>query len=119
MTPSFPTRRSSDLLGQVQLDLRFQINDRKNCPRGKTRGSRDGARAKHLAGIRPRLSCSRAEHSPSSTLRLGFNPTVGTCITRRSEERRVGKECVHRCKFRGSPDHKKKQTPKKEKEYTI
>src|SRR3546814_19766680 len=26
----------------------------------------------------------------------------------RSEERRVGKECVSRCRSRGSPDHKKK-----------
>src|SRR3546814_12918389 len=29
-------------------------------------------------------------------------------ISRRSDERRVGKECVSTCKFRWSPSHKKK-----------
>src|SRR3546814_12862127 len=31
---------------------------------------------------------------------------------RRSEERRVGEECVSKCRFRGSPSHKKKKTKK-------
>src|SRR3546814_19657132 len=29
--------------------------------------------------------------------------------SRRSEERRVGKECVSTCRYRGSPDHYKKK----------
>src|SRR3546814_16898309 len=32
---------------------------------------------------------------------------------KRSEERRVGKECVSTCSARGSPDHKKKKKEKK------
>src|SRR3546814_13183995 len=34
----------------------------------------------------------------------------------RSEERRVGKECVSTCRSRWSPDHKKKKKKKKKKE---
>src|SRR3546814_14202031 len=32
----------------------------------------------------------------------------------RSEERRVGKECVSTCRSRGSPDHEKKNTKTKQ-----
>src|SRR3546814_19515363 len=32
----------------------------------------------------------------------------------RSEERRVGKECVSTCRSRGSPDHEKKKNNKKQ-----
>src|SRR3546814_13663448 len=32
-----------------------------------------------------------------------------TIYTTRSEERRVGKECVSTCRSRGSPDHKQKK----------
>src|SRR3546814_14802712 len=40
--------------------------------------------------------------------RLGIAPSVATtCV--RSEERRVGKECVSTCRSRWSPYHKKKK----------
>src|SRR3546814_15801499 len=35
---------------------------------------------------------------------------AGDEAIRRSEERRVGKECVSTCRSRGSPDHLKKKT---------
>src|SRR3546814_15800402 len=35
---------------------------------------------------------------------------AGWTIVLRSEERRVGKECVSRCRFRWSPYHKKKNS---------
>src|SRR3546814_16601481 len=34
---------------------------------------------------------------------------------RRSEERRGGKECVSKCRYRGSPDHTKKTTTVRQK----
>src|SRR3546814_15917006 len=36
---------------------------------------------------------------------------LSTAFTLRSEERRVGKECVSTCRSRWSPYHSKKQTP--------
>src|SRR3546814_12863645 len=35
------------------------------------------------------------------------------CSGKRSEERRVGKECVSTCRSRGSPDHEKKKKQEK------
>src|SRR3546814_17141819 len=40
------------------------------------------------------------------TMEATGNPHDG----RRSEERRVGKECVSKCRSRGSPSHEKKKT---------
>src|SRR3546814_17196983 len=40
----------------------------------------------------------------SATRILGRTLT-GTILNRRSEERRVGKECVSTCRYRWSPDH--------------
>src|SRR3546814_12533609 len=39
--------------------------------------------------------------------------TVTGFLEKRSEERRVGKECVSTCRSRGSPYHKKKKTNNK------
>src|SRR3546814_11742156 len=41
--------------------------------------------------------------------RLEANPGRGSEISARSEERRVGKECVSTCRSRGCPDHTKKK----------
>src|SRR3546814_12008637 len=46
-------------------------------------------------------------------LEIGYNVTPDVKISR-SEERRVGKECVSTCRARLSPSHYKKQ-----KEYTL
>src|SRR3546814_15971749 len=40
------------------------------------------------------------------------NATRGTSLCIRSEERRVGTECVSTCRSRGSPNHQKKKTEK-------
>src|SRR3546814_12921388 len=40
-------------------------------------------------------------------------PDHGRAPRARSEERRVGKECVSTCKFRWPPDHEKKKKTKK------
>src|SRR3546814_12486023 len=38
-----------------------------------------------------------------------LSPLLGTAVARlRSEERRVGKECVSKCRSRGAPNHTKK-----------
>src|SRR3546814_19703523 len=50
---------------------------------------------------------------PGGTARLGGSAeVVSRIVTRdgRSEERRVGKECVSTCRSRCSPYHKKKKT---------
>src|SRR3546814_2665894 len=49
--------------------------------------------------------------------RCGFSPTIARQARihacERSEERRVGKECVSTCRSRWSPYHKKKKTQKR------
>src|SRR3546814_18298298 len=51
--------------------------------------------ARHINGAR-RLSLKRYAHTPCCSVRKD---------TTRSEERRVGKECVSTCRSRWSPDH--------------
>src|SRR3546814_17956973 len=50
-----------------------------------------------------------------SHARLAFS-SIGAIgrFTPRSEERRVGQECVSTCRSRGSPDHSKKKKPEKD-----
>src|SRR3546814_19502765 len=45
--------------------------------------------------------------------RLVVGPDLATRLADRSEERRVGKECVSTCSSRGSPCHYKKKTTNK------
>src|SRR3546814_12292092 len=63
------------------------------------------ATARHLA---ERL----CEEVPELTAGIGVaaGDVVAGNIGHRSEERRVGKECVSTCRSRGSPDHIKKKT---------
>src|SRR3546814_18690441 len=49
------------------------------------------------------------EHRRDRTTRCCPLTTSRTGATRRSEERRVGKECVSTCRSRWSPYHKKKK----------
>src|SRR3546814_16369312 len=49
-------------------------------------------------------------------LRHGDAKSDFTELARRSEERRVGKECVSTCRSRWSPYHYKKKTTKKNKD---
>src|SRR3546814_18577853 len=59
----------------------------------------------------------RADLTESLTGAADFNRVFTqngiACTTTRSEERRVGKECVSTCRSRWSPDHSKKQEKKK------
>src|SRR3546814_16462282 len=52
-----------------------------------------------------------AAHSHGFLTQEG-QPPAHTAAEGRSEERRVGKECVGTCSSRGSRDHKKKKTRK-------
>src|SRR3546814_20089075 len=66
------------------------------------------ARASLLGGLsnRPRLSAPIGRASQSlSTLDIGYTVFAEP----RSEERRVGKECVSTCRSRWSPSHTKKK----------
>src|SRR3546814_16305361 len=66
---------------------------------------------------------NRTRRPPSgprgSALRPGYRntPAATKGHSMRSEERRVGKECVSKCRSRWSPEHKKKKIIKKVKEY--
>src|SRR3546814_20976241 len=48
-------------------------------------------------------------------VRAAVHEQRGCEVAGRTEERRVGKECVRKCRYRWSPDHKKKQKEKREK----
>src|SRR3546814_3275441 len=70
---------------------------------------RDGAGIAHreaLAG-----TAGRVQLATGGAVQAGIAHDRGVArnITRRSEERRVGKECVSTCRSRGSPDHKKRK----------
>src|SRR3546814_12021483 len=54
--------------------------------------------------------------APSSTV---DSVTSGCGMRTRSEERRVGKECVRTCRSRWSPDHEKKNMKNNEQISTI
>src|SRR3546814_17428438 len=64
--------------------------------------------AESLFVTQPTLSHQLSELEAQIGMPL-FDRTGGT----RSEERRVGKECVSTCRSRWSPYHKKKKTKKK------
>src|SRR3546814_14275934 len=48
--------------------------------------------------------------------RRAIRDAVNQAYAQRSDERRVGKECVSTCRSRWSPDHSKKKTRKNKKE---
>src|SRR3546814_13282850 len=74
-------------------------------------GDGEGADSPEFAG-EPSRSSSKAYHSssfsPSPSASSSIKPPV-TFGKLRSEERRVGKECVSTCRYRRSPDHYKKK----------
>src|SRR3546814_16591882 len=62
-------------------------------------------------------SCAKPSHSMSNVRKSARHSArtpygCGTNISRRSEERRVGKECVRTCRSRWSQEHLKKKTIK-------
>src|SRR3546814_18785380 len=82
--------------------------------------ARDALAAVGLGGI-AHLRADRLQHSELRFLEIARalmlhpaylmldEPAAG--LSARSEERRVGKECVSTCRYRGSPYHSKKQQP--------
>src|SRR3546814_14212073 len=52
------------------------------------------------------------DFTPERTAQANVYEAVAAHIAERSEERRVGKECVSRCRSRWSPSHYKKKTYK-------
>src|SRR3546814_17093888 len=54
--------------------------------------------ARGLFGDRPLSTCVQR-------FRKAFNDGLLKIMSKRSAERRVGKECVGTCRFRGSPSH--------------
>src|SRR3546814_14105895 len=96
---------------------------RRTRPRGGDRGLvlpalRLGPRAVHARQFRGEVADGEVEtatitdrsHEVRGELRDGTEYKV------RSEERRVGKECVSTCRYRGSPAHEKKKNNRKKKD---
>src|SRR3546814_19633594 len=71
-----------------------------------TRGRSPGARA---AAARTRAAQRNRHAGRARVSRRGWKRGGIRRLDRRSEERRVGKECVSTCRSRGSPYHYKKK----------
>src|SRR3546814_19132767 len=69
--------------------------------------TKDVRRGGHVASLGHRSDLGNAVESPAGSLAFG-NAKRCYCFSR-SEERRVGKECVSQCRYRGSPYHSKKK----------
>src|SRR3546814_19246380 len=83
--------------------------------RGARRGQCDGARHRRRLDARGRSGrCvpqpdARGEWIASLSVRIERSRDAHRRGSRRSEERRVGKECVSTCRVRWSPNHYKKK----------
>src|SRR3546814_14728651 len=69
------------------------------------RGQLHRVRLKVLAVDGLRAEQQIIERQIKQRLHLGMRPVMAQAIVRRSEERRVGKECVSTCRSRWSPYH--------------
>src|SRR3546814_12027335 len=63
---------------------------------------------KHFDATARRPSTDTPVRRAGLSSRDGFSSRDSICGPRRSEERRVGKECVSTCRYRWSPYHSKK-----------
>src|SRR3546814_4546585 len=84
---------SSDLLGQhiVDMRLRHLVED----------GGAHGGRCDAIDGDAGLRQLFAQRFGQGNDGRLGC--TISRCVGIRSEERRVGKECVSTCRYRWSP----------------
>src|SRR3546814_17676545 len=100
MTPSFPTRRPSDIrsLGMHQQS-EFGFAAHWAYKQGGT--APDG----QAGWIRDLIEILEQTHDPEEFLENTRIAMYQDRIFASSEERRVGKECVSTCKYRWSPDH--------------
>src|SRR3546814_16999464 len=104
MTHSFPTRRSSDLVyrigGTFRTATQIVLSEDETIQHvalGDT-VSWEVAVAGHILFLKPR------ERAGPTNL-IVTTSRGGTLRSYRSEERRVGKECVSTCRSRWSPEH--------------
>src|SRR3546814_17166699 len=96
LTHSFPSRRASELIG---LTPPGDVHIRAHHPqRMSVRGALDDLRA--LADPQPAAGCRPQPVFLFEMLRRAVH-----VMPERSEERRVGKECVSTCRSRWSPYH--------------
>src|SRR3546814_7886811 len=75
-----------------------------DLPIVSTRSKRSSAQARHTVESWPPENSTRAFSAIPASLRRPSAGPVGRPV-RRSEERRVGKECVSTCRSRWSPYH--------------
>src|SRR3546814_16122331 len=93
---------SSDLLEVVPGQKRARHLERAREREVAQDAARDIAHPRHPRGAeRPRHRDRRLGQSPLARRARAFEPG----IVERSEERRVGKECVNTCKCRWAPYH--------------
>src|SRR3546814_19101069 len=109
LTHSFPTRRSSDLVAIV-INLHVCLPYSSSVTPDLIRGP---AKRRWKAGPRIKSGVTTVE---TQCVNSKAPPTRGRWRRRRcgrprprSEERRIGKECVITCRSRWSPDHLKRK----------
>src|SRR3546814_14999765 len=104
--PAQARERCDDVVGdavgeKIPLQVTAEVGERQDGDGGRVQGLR---RRRRAVLRRPQAS-PVLEHRPQRELRVA-----------RSEERRVGKECVSTCRSRWSPYHSKKQNKEDESE---
>src|SRR3546814_15313526 len=101
--PEKPIERKDDVMKKKDADtVRFQL-DPGNLP-PLTEAQKDELDALQA------MPDSGIDYSDAPTLKEDFWKTAESGrIYKSTEQRRVGKECVSKCKSRGSPEHKKKK----------
>src|SRR3546814_13069865 len=115
---------SSDLQHHVEEQweaVRRQRPDHAGCcnhlhnehPEGDKRAT--GPVGKPAAAGARQCADERANEGVTYSVHLRTDQVGEERETRRSEERRVGKECVSTCRSRWAPSHKKKKHSKKKK----
>src|SRR3546814_10999793 len=102
LTHSFPSRRSSDLPCKPPIAADYTART-KFCPNGSLYRSAVNVWRPGLVPMNPSLPlCVRYSGTNTSLTTISLEPVPLRPITR-SEERRVGKECVSTCRSRWSP----------------
>src|SRR3546814_12574306 len=103
-----PALRPDDWSGQVRgLHEKLAVEAEDD---GLNEDGEGGLQQQRHPGLPEEQSAKSAERTPEAT---PVDDDDGDPAADRSEERRVGKECVSTCRYRGSPNHKKKKKKKK------
>src|SRR3546814_12022236 len=107
MTHSFPTRRSSELYLKGK-PATFEVTVTEVKTPKEAKADDEFAISLGLEGIDKlrELLKGQVEQELNGLTRTHLKRKL---LDQRSEERRVGKECVSTCRSRWSPEHKKKQ----------